>query len=272
MEKLNIIISVFLIEFVVDYLVLKIFKIKFKLIYLLFLQIPKICASIVCLEYSQIWWLCFVSKFASKLFCLFFLTDSFKFKKMLFLMFTEYALLFAVAGLTWFICLWIHAITGYVFVQKIPKFYNFLIIFCIFLFFFAFFRLVRFLEYNKFLKKHLAKVSLSLSGKHIVFYGLIDSGNSLVDPLTRKPVVLISLKSLEKFLKKEDIDWLLKVRCRKIKCDTITGSGFEIPVFDYKNLELNFGEKNENVSCVLGLVNQKFENGKYDCLLNRDFL
>lgn len=115
-------------------------------------------------------------------------------------------------------------------------------------------------------------MSLILCGKHIVFYGLIDSGNSLIDPLTRKSVIIISLKSLEKYLSKEDIDWLLQVRCRKIKCNTISESNVEIPVFDYKNLELKFGDKNEKVHCVFGLVNQKFENGKYDCLLSRDFL
>ena len=124
---------------------------------------------------------------------------------------------------------------------------------------------------NKFLKKHLAKVSLKLNEKHICFYGLIDSGNSVIDPKSHKPVILISLKSLLKFMTKQDVEKFLKMKGREIDVESIGCSKFKIPIFENR-IFVKIGDEVKNCSCMLGVVDQNFENGKYDCLLHRDFL
>lgn len=271
MEKFNIVFSVFLIELIVDVLIAKIFKIKFKFLYLLFLQIPKICASVVCVQFTELVWVCYLSKIISKLICILFLSDALNFKKLMCIFFSEILILFSIGGFVWFLSLWLKFSLENVFNIKISKNKQFLLIFSIFLYIFAFFKLVRYLENNRKLKGHLAKVSLKLFDKHISFYGLIDSGNTLYDTKTNKPVILISIPSLSKFLEHEKIVWLIKNKCRNIKCETIAGSDFNIPIFSSEIL-LKINDETEQVNCMVGLVEQKFENGKFDCLLHRDYL
>lgn len=271
MEKFNIVFSIFIIELLVDFLVAKIFKIRFKFLYLIFLQVPKICASVICVEFTEIVWACVLAKLLSKLICLLFLSDTFKFKKLASIFIIEIALLLSIGGFVWFMSLWLKFSLENIFKTKIPKNKQFLLIFSTIMYIFAVFLAVRFLEKNKKLKGHLTKVSLRLFDKHIIFYGLIDSGNCLIDPKTGKQVILISIPSLQKFIDFNKIDWLIKVKCRNIKCETVGGLGFEIPIFE-NDIFLKTGEEVEQINCMVGLVNQKFENGKFDCLLHRDYL
>lgn len=272
MVYVSIVLSVFLIEFVVDFLALKIFKIHYNILYLLFLQIPKICASIICLIYSNIFWLCILSKILSKTIAVIFITDSFKFKRIVSLVILEMMLLFSIGGFVWFLILCLDATMNDVFYCKIDKKYYFIIIFSIILYVFAFFKIVRCIENNKFLKRFSAKVSFSVCGKHINLYGLIDSGNSLNDPLTRLPVILVSNESLKRFLSIQELDFLFGLKCRKICCDTVSGSKVDIPIFNVSYVELRQGKEIQKRRCMIGVISHGLENGKYDCLLHRDFL
>ena len=115
-------------------------------------------------------------------------------------------------------------------------------------------------------------MSFCFYGKHINLYGLIDSGNMLFDPLTRKPIVLVSVSSLERYFSKIEIDDMLKSNFRKIRCDTISGSGYEIPIIKVENFSIKCDTENREVLCLIGIVSHRFEKGKIDCLLHRDFL
>ena len=235
MDKLSLIISIFIIELLVDFLILKLFKIYYRKIYLLFLQIPKVCASVICFFCLKNIFACVLVKFLAFLLCIIFITDSFRIKKLLAILFLEALLLFSIFGFFVFLMLWVNSSFNDIFLQKIPQNCQIFTLFAIILYIFAVFRIVRLYENNKFLRKFLTKVSFSLNGKHIYLYGLIDSGNALFDPLTRKPVVLVSIDSLEKNFSKIEIEHLLKLSSRKIKCDTISGSGFEIPILKVYN-------------------------------------
>lgn len=272
MESINFVAMIFLIELLVDLLVLKIFKIKIRFLFLVFLQLAKICASVVCVIYSEMIWLCILAKFMARLICIFFASDTFNFLKILAICFVEWIFLLAISGLVSFINLWIGDLVFNVLKVKIPLNLDYLIDFCIFLFIFAVFKIVRFIEKNKIFKQHLANVSLNLFGKHICFYGLIDSGNSLFDPKTNKPVILISLKALSKKISQEEIENLLKLQCRKIDCETISNKNFEIPIFDAGDVFVQKRAKREKVSCMIALIDVVFEGGKYECLLHRDYL
>lgn len=272
MDYISIVLSVFLIEYIVDCLILKIFKIQYSWLYLLFLQIPKICSSMICLMYSNISWLCFLSKILSKIICIIFITDSFKIKRLASLFVTEIMLLFSVGGFLSFLLMCLNATMNDLFYKKIDKNLHFLIVFLIILYIFAFFKIVRAIEKNRFLKKFLVNVSFCLFNKHINLYGLIDSGNSLFDPLTRLPVVLVSMNVLKKFLSAEELEFLKGLNLRKIKCDTISGSGVEIPIFKIKRFVLRHGNETRKHMCMIGVVEHEFNKGKFDCLLHRDFL
>ena len=131
--------------------------------------------------------------------------------------------------------------------------------------------MVRLIEKNRYLKNFLLKVSFYLKGKHIFLYGLIDSGNMLFDTLTRKPIVLVSIDALRKFLSKSEIDNLLNMNNRKIRCDTISGSGYEIPIFKVEKFLIKSESGEKYFSCMIGIVNHNFDKGKVDCLLHKDF-
>lgn len=272
MDYISIVLSVFLIEYIVDCLVLKIFNIQYSWLYLLFLQVPKVCSSLICLVYSNMLWLCFLSKILSKIICIIFITDSFKLKRLASLFVTEIMLLFSVGGFLSFLLMCFNATMNDLFYQKIDKKFYFLIVFLINLYIFAFFKIIRSIEINRFLKKFSVDVSFSLFNKHINLYGLIDSGNSLFDPLTRLPVVLVSINVLKKFLSVEELEFLNGLNLRKIKCDTISGPGVEIPIFKIKRFVLRHGSETRKHMCMIGVVEHEFNKGKFDCLLHRDFL
>ena len=272
MEKLSLICVCFLIEFIVDVIVLKAFKIYYKKIYLLFLQVPKVCASVLCFVYFKKFFLCLILKLIAMFVCVLFITDTFKIRKIISLIFSEIAILFSVIGFFVFVLLWVNSSVETIFLQKTTQIQQNLLFFLIFLYVFAIFKTVRCIEKNKFLNKFSAKVSFYLNGKHILLYGLMDSGNSLFDPLTRKPVVLVSIDSLKKFFSKTEIDDLLKHCSRKIKCDTVSGSGYEIPIFKIEKFSIRGDVETKKFLCLIGIVSHRFEKGKVDCLLHRDFL
>jgi len=272
MDKFSFLFLIFLVELFVDVLALKVFKIYYKKIFLLFLQIPKLCVNVLGLFYFDKFWITLILKLVSLIFCILFLTDSFKPKKLFGLIFFEIVTMLSICGFLLFVFNWINCSLSSIFTQKIAKKYQILVIFLTILYIFAIFKLARVIEKNRFLKKFLTNVSFYFNGKHIYLYGLIDSGNMLFDPLTRKPVVLVSKDSLRKYFSKIEIDEMIKSNFRKVRCDTISGSGYEIPIFKVEKFLIKGDEENRKVLCLIGIVNHRFEKGKIDCLLHRDFL
>ena len=272
MDKLSFLLSIFLIEIIVDVFVLKVFKIYYRKIYLLFLQTPKVCANVLSLFYFDVFWISFVLKLVSMFLCVLFLTDKFNFKRLVGLLFLEIVFLMSICGFLVFVLKWINCSFYSIFSQNIAKKYQIYIIFSIFLYIFAVFKLSRFIDKNRFLRKFLTNVSFCFCGKHINLYGLIDSGNMLYDFLTKKPIVLVSIDSLKKYFLENEIEEILKSNYRKIRCDTISGSGYEIPIFKVENFLIKDGNDCRQILCMLGLVSYRFEKGKIDCLLHRDFL
>lgn len=272
MENLNVIFSIFLIEIVVDVLVLNFYRIKYNKLFLIFLQVPKLCAVILCLVCIDKLWLGIILCFISKIIWLLFVTDSFKINRMFSIIFFQIFILFSILGFAWFICLWLNVELKEIFKSKIAAKYNYLVLFGLFLYIFAFFKFVRITEKNKYLRRHLAKVSFKLFDKHISFNGLIDSGNCVIDDITQKPVIILSLFTLKRFLSQEEIDWLFEFKIRNIRCETIGNQNFEMPVFRCDNLKIFKNNVEQSVSCMIGLVEKKFDNGKFDCLIHRDFM
>lgn len=272
MEKINIIVVVFFIELFADLIVSKLFHIKTKFVYLLLLQLPKICATIVGVFYSSVFWLVLLVNILSKMLSIFFLNDTLKLKKYVGMLFSEYIILFSIMGFSEFLILWLKGSYRIIFKQNFPLNCDYIAIFGIFLYIFAFFFLMRILPKNKNFGRFLVEVSLSRNSKHINVYGLIDSGNSLIDPVTKQPVIILSKKSFSKLFSKSELEKMLKNECRKIECETISGENFKIPIFENILVKLKFENEFVESKCVVGYAGIKFENGEYDCLLNRDVL
>ena len=117
-------------------------------------------------------------------------------------------------------------------------------------------------------------VSFFINGKHIEVVGLLDSGNSLKDTKTRKPVIVISSKVLKKYFSDFEFEMMLKKSfCDYfLDCETASGSRFKMPVIDIGKVMINQNNFIKSFDCVLGVVNQKFYNKKYECLLHQDFI
>ena len=154
---------------------------------------------------------------------------------------------------------------------EIVKKYHYIIMLLIIVYIMGIFALCKFLDKNKKRKDYLAKLSLKLNGVHMCFSGLIDSGNSLKDNFTKKPVILISKSSMLKYFSIHEFDRIIE-DCRNLKCNTVTERGFNIKVTKINKLKIESSDGVEFVSCVIGFVDEKFENGRYDCLLPRDYL
>ncbi|MBP3952117.1 sigma-E processing peptidase SpoIIGA [Bacillus suaedae] len=65
------------------------------------------------------------------------------------------------------------------------------------------------IEMKKVQYDQLVEVDISLAGYTFRTKGLLDSGNQLSDPLTKKPVMIIEAKLLHPYFKKEQVDQLL---------------------------------------------------------------
>lgn len=271
MEKLSLVFTAFIVELIVDFIILKVFKIKYKLIYILFLQLPKICANILCLIFSWEFGFKVLAKFLSRLLVVVFLADSLRFKRLIKILFLDHIIYFSIAGFVCFIILWIESSSKEYFNVNISNSFEFLIVFGVILYIVAIFNLVRNLSKNKNFNRYLTEVSLSLNNKHIKVYGLVDSGNSLVDPKTKKPVLIISLKSILKLISKKELEKLIS-NSGYVECETIANCNFNIPILNGFSVKVKFENELIKTDCVVGVVDKKFENGKYDCLLWRDFL
>lgn len=272
MEKLNIIVMVFLIELFADLILVRVYHIKTRFWFVLFLQVPKICACVLSVFYSSILWLVFLVNFLSKVLCVFFLNDTLEFKRFICILFSEYVVLFSIMGFSEFLLLWFKAGYSIIFKQNFPVSRDFIAFLGIILYVFAFFCLTKSLPKNKNFGRYFVEVSLMRNGRHINVYGLIDSGNSVVDPVTNKPVILLSKKSFSRLFSKKELDEMKNNECRKVECETISGEKIKIPIFENISVKLKFEKEFIETNCVVGVTDARFENGRYDCLLNRDYV
>ena len=272
MFKIDLLLNIFLIELASYFLLIKIFKIKAKFIFILFLQIPNICINALCVFLIESVLLKIFLKVLFDFIIILFVTDSFEFKKIIALFFARFVIICSVAGFIKFLSLWLENLLFKTTKFNFNRSYNVILSFVLVIYIILLFKLIRFLEKNKIIKQFLAKVSLFIMDKHIKFYGLIDSGNSLIAPMTKKPIILVSKNSIKKYLADDDFEYLINTKCYNLKCSTISDQNVLIPILRCEDVEIRLNEECEKLSCLIGLVDEKFENGKFDCLLPRGIL
>jgi stage II sporulation protein GA (sporulation sigma-E factor processing peptidase) len=124
----------------------------------------------------------------------------------------------------------------------------------------------------------LFKICIRNKGDIYQTIGFLDSGNRLVDEISKKPVVIINYKTFNKLFKNINVVDLIMGRlenlplknCRYITIGTVSDSKGKVLVFESDELEI-FLEDGKNIikNVMLGLAStksNKFEN--FDVLLN----
>ena len=109
--------------------------------------------------------------------------------------------------------------------------------------------------------------------QHIEITGLCDTGNSLVDEITKKPVVVLSFEALKKYFKNMTFEDVLSMSSRSIKCVTAGENSIELPLIEIGEIYLESFGKKTKYKTILAVTKQRFfDSKKYECLLHRDFI
>lgn len=130
-------------------------------------------------------------------------------------------------------------------------------------------------------------VIISVGGLSSTLSGFIDTGNELTEPMTGKPVIIVSIQSLREILSEELYCKILRFyegegcgyedllsgdnnsNLRIIRYDTISSKGGRMVVFTPDNIEIRGNEKSiSDVDAVIGVYPNKISQKKdYDALL-----
>ena len=124
------------------------------------------------------------------------------------------------------------------------------------------------------------EILLVCKDKKVESTAYLDSGNTLVDPVTQKPVVIIGFKTFSKLHKDVALENLLMKKLDKIKIEgahyieyqTLNNQKMSMLITPIDKIEMkNKKEKNGLKDCVLGLSFAKFQKSfNCDILLNQN--
>lgn len=117
----------------------------------------------------------------------------------------------------------------------------------------------------------------------VTFSAIIDTGNSLTDGLTGRPVAVAELSAVAPlfdynevaFLKKgsyENIPETIKKHIRVVPCGAVTGEGVLLGIIPEKVEVKTKTKVYTNDYCVIGVVNKSLSKGDYRALLNEKIL
>lgn len=114
------------------------------------------------------------------------------------------------------------------------------------------------------LQNHSYDVILTVNGKDFHLRAFLDSGNHLSDPLTGKPVHIISRNACRKITSQ-----ISPGRFRYIPYQTIQKSDSVLPVLSVQKMKITGESEILIQSPLIGISEQKnFGNGKYEMLLH----
>lgn len=125
----------------------------------------------------------------------------------------------------------------------------------------------------------IRKVKLFVAGRELRFDAFVDSGNSLMDKASGMPVIILSLKGLERYFSKTDIEELMLGNTgnrgvfkgvHTTSFSTLSGDSQNMVLFSAEKLVINdkSGEYTTN-SFMVGVTYKQFKDAfEYDMLLN----
>lgn len=275
-------ISFFLTNLIGDFsevnLLSKLFKIGLKKIEIFLLMVFSVVPTLVYIFCSVHFMWFVLMKFGFYLFFSVFATDGIKLKEIMSILAFSIILMFSVFGFGEFFILFVNAVFLNFSGKTIPSIFHFIISFALVVYFVLLNLFFKKLSKRKKMKNFLSKVSFFLFGRHIEITGLIDSGNTLCDTKTKKPVVVVPLSVLSKFLSESECGMIRDRRyfgldvSGELEYETVSGKG-KMPIVDIGEAKI---ERNGEVlpyKCVLGIISSNLaDEKKYECLLGSDFL
>jgi len=142
--------------------------------------------------------------------------------------------------------------------------------------------LAKYLTRKKEVEPFIKNVRLIVSGKELPLKAFLDSGNKLYDKKTGLPVVILSMKSMEKFYTKEILEKLILENGRDsefknvhtISYNTISGEAKKMIVFEADKIIINSGTNEYITNRFMVGVSYKVFNDvvNYDILLGNNLI
>ncbi len=135
--------------------------------------------------------------------------------------------------------------------------------------YFCFEHIARYLQKQKNFKKHgLCNVKLKSDLNTVCVKALLDTGNSLREPISKRPVCLVEQDVLERLVPKDDV-WIRAIPYRSVGCEQGILYGVEIP-----ELHITYGTEYfvaKKVICA-GVGHKLSTNGAYQMILHPGYV
>lgn len=117
----------------------------------------------------------------------------------------------------------------------------------------------------------------------VTLSAIIDTGNSLTDGLTGRPVAVAELSAVAPLFDYKEIDFLkkgdylsipetLKKYIRVVPCGAVTGDGVLLGIIPEKVEVKTKSKVYINDYCVIGVINKSLSDGEYKVLINEKIL
>ena len=270
--KIYFCIELIIIEIFIWLLIKKFCKLEVGIYSLLLSQICNIAAALFYLFVdTSIIYFVMLKLLAEILICLL-NTNSYKFKSIMVLFCCYILFSTSIYGYYKFLTLTINSLNISLFSSV--RYFNVVFSICFVCFYLMLYFLVEGIAKMKNLQSFLVNVSFYLKGKHICLKGLIDSGNSVYDSVSKLPVVLLSIDSLKKYIPLASQCYVNEVLASHYeKCVLVGGKNIYVPIVSIEDGKIYKNGKCEKFDFVVGIVEQRFYDEKhYDCLLHRDFV
>lgn len=274
---IDLIVSNFVIDLFLSVLMKKIFKKDIGYPMLLFMQILFIVPSIlyITLPISAVIFV-LIKMFSGFIFCLV-TAKNYSVKAFFAELFSYYALLFSINGfLDFLILLFRQIFNGTRLVQS--AFFDLLVLLMVIVYFAMLTYIFSVLSKVGAIKKYSTKVSFFIFGKHIEITGLFDTGNSLYDTKTKKPVVVVSMSALKRIIPRDNYKRLIDGDdfaidfSHYIKFVSVGSQEADMPIVDVGSIVLHKSGGDELRPCVIGFVRQRFDDfGGFEGLLHSEF-
>ena len=253
-------------------------NIKTSFFMIAFLQVLNLMASVLFVYFKFKVYIFLLLKLAVLLVITLLIADEYNFKSLSLLYLLSVILTFSVYGFLKFLILVFKAVLIDLFCIKFVYLVDIWVLFLIILYIFAIFWCVYNFTKKKKIKSFLRKVSFFAFGKHIEITGLLDTGNTLYDTKTKRAVIVVDKKSLQKYLPKNIYKNITHNVYNELGLSnflefvSVGGAIMQMPIVDIKSAIIDDGSCVKKYDCVLGIANQNFNTSEYNCLLHRDFV
>lgn len=226
-------------------------------------------------SYMYVWFV--VSKLIFYLFLSVFSANNLNFREVFCLYGGGVLMMFSVFGFAEFFLKFIEAVFLELFGISISVLFHFLVTLALVLYVFLLYFFLVTLPRQRKSKEFFKNVSFFLFGRHIEITGLIDTGNTLYDTKTKKPVIVVSISALKKFLSENEIEMLETKNYVGLDISSElpyrSASGKDtMPIIDIGQAKITKGKDEFYYKSVLGIASFDLTTEKYDCLLGKEFL